>query len=252
MEILVNQLPSGGYEYNFPSISLKPMSFLDMVKYMESAPEGKIEKYIYDIKLLIAEDSNIANCYVMDLDFLIFYKKLISVSNDMTYNLTVTCSNCGSTIKKRVSLDRDIKFNQIDSNLMNGARIELCGNEYDTKVPTVQQFLDVLSSVQRYKSVNDLDIIKTMSIIGDFSNQGNQIQKDVLNATHNDITLLIALKELYFDRLDTIKVGCPSCSKDTNTEERREMTVSVNSLIVDFFRDICNNCPIDGSKILFK
>jgi len=252
MEILVSQLPSGGYGYDFPSISIKPMSFLDMVKYMESVPEGKIEKYIYDIKLLIAEDSNINNCYVMDLDFLIFYKKLISVSSDMTYNLTVNCSNCGKSIRKRISLDKDIQFNQIDPNLMNGARIELCGNEYDTKVPTVKDFLEVLGTVQRHKSVNDLDIIKTMSIIGDFSTQGNAIQKDVLNATHEDITLLIALKELYFDRLDPIKVSCPSCNKEGNTEERRVMTVSVNSLIVDFFRDICDNCPINGSKILFK
>ena len=39
---------------------------------------------------------------------------------------------------------------------------------------------------------------------------------------------------------------------EKGVEERRGITVSVESLIVDFSREICNNCPLDGSKILFK
>ena len=69
---------------------------------------------------------------------------------------------------------------------------------------------------------------------------------------HKDITLLLALKELYNNRLEPIEVYCPNCNNDKNIEERRGITVSVESLIVDFFREICNNCPLDGSKILFK
>ena len=49
-----------------------------------------------------------------------------------------------------------------------------------------------------------------------------------------------------------MSVICPECSKDLKPEERRIVTVSVENLIVDFFRDLYINSPIDGSKILFK
>ena len=42
------------------------------------------------------------------------------------------------------------------------------------------------------------------------------------------------------------------CNADKTIEERRSVAVSVDSLIVDFFREIRINNPIDGSKILFK
>ena len=95
-------------------------------------------------------------------------------------------------------------------------------------------------------------MIKTIALIKDFDILGNQIEKDVLEATHSDITLLLALRELYYDQLDPIYVQCPECNKGLKKEERRSVAVSVDSLIVDFFRDLSINSPINGSKILFK
>ena len=79
----------------------------------------------------------------------------------------------------------------------------------------------------------------------------NQVEDDVLNATHEDITLLLALKDIYFDSVNPIKLNC-SCENDKRPEERRGVVVSVDSLITDFFREIYLHNPIDGSKILFK
>ena len=84
MEILTTQLPSGGYKYPFTTVSISPMNFLQITKYLENCPQDPLEKYLYDIRLLKEEDPNIQNCYVMDLDFLIFLKKLITVSDDLT------------------------------------------------------------------------------------------------------------------------------------------------------------------------
>jgi len=95
-------------------------------------------------------------------------------------------------------------------------------------------------------------MIKTIALIKDFDFQGNQVEQDVLQATHSDITLLMALRDLYYDRLEPVQVYCPECNKGLKPEERRSVAVSVESLIVDFFRDLYINCPIDGSKILFK
>ena len=92
-------------------------------------------------------------------------------------------------------------------------------------------------------------MIKTIAMIDGFDTKANQIESDVLGATHEDITLLLALRELYYDRLEPIKIECPSCRADGR---EASVAVSVETLTVDFFRDLCSNSPIDGTKILFK
>ena len=250
MEILTSQLPSGGFGYSFPSVTINPMTFMEICTYLENVPSDPLEKYLYDINVLRNEDKKILDCYVMDVDFLIFYKKLCTISGDLTYNLSVTCPDCGKKIEKKISLNKDIHFKQIDSKIMNGAIIELGGEKFETCVPTVRDFLKVFEKYLTYRKVEDLGMIKTIALIKGFENQGNLIEQKVLGATHEDITLLLALRDLYYDRVENISVVCPECSK--NQERRKLVTVSVDSLIVDFFRDLCNNSPIDATKILFK
>lgn len=253
MNILTSQLPSGGFGYKFPSVSVSPMNFLQITKYLENLPSNDpLEKYLFDINLLLQEDETIMDCYIMDVDFLIFYKKLCTVSEGLSYEIEVTCPDCGKKIKKTINFDKDIHFKQIDQKIMNGAYIELGGHKYETIVPTVRDFMKVFQTYLRYRSVTDLKMIKTIALVKDFDYQGNQIEKDVLEATHSDITLLLALRDLYYDRLEPITVYCPDCNKGKIAKERRGITVSVESLTVDFFRDLCNYSPIDGSKILFK
>lgn len=248
MEIISSYLPSAGIGYKFPSIHLNPMTFLEMTQYTEATKDiTPIERYFYDIRMLVDEDHNILNCYIMDIDFLIFYKKLISVSGNTIMNVTVQCPRCGTTIKREVDLEKDIKFENIDEKIMNGAQIMLSGKKYDIRIPTVQNLLKVFDVFKRYSRVNDLKMMKTLSLFEEFDTRSQQIEKDVLGATREDITLLLALRELYFDRVEPIIAYCPKCDK-----ERRGMTISVDSLVVDFFQSVCLNSKFDGSKIIFK
>lgn len=253
MNIDVKLLPSGGIGYNFPSVNINPMTFSGICDYMARVPkDDNLGKYLFDIEMLKSEDPNILNCYIMDVDFLIFYKKLITVSEDLSYQIEVKCPECGRKIKKTVSFEHDIHFKQIDPKIMNGAKIELGGHSYETIVPTVREFGRVFSKYLTYRKITDLKMIKTIALIKDFEMRANQVEEDVLGATHNDITLLLALRDLYYDQLEPITLYCPECNKGLDKSERRGVTVSVESLIVDFFRDLYVNCPIDGSKILFK
>jgi endogenous inhibitor of DNA gyrase (YacG/DUF329 family) len=253
MVILTSQLPSGGYGYSFPSVPVSPMTFYEICNYLENVPSDPLDKYLYDIKALCNEDQRILDCYMMDVDFLIFYKKICTVSGKLTYNINVKCPDCGSNIKKTVSLEKDIHFKQVDPKVMAGAIIELGGNKYETFVPTLRDFLRVFEKYLKYRKVEDLDIIKTIALIKNFENNGNQVETSVLEATHEDITLLLALKDLYYERIEPINVYCPNCNKDIKDKERRKsVAVSVDSLIVDFFRDLCDNSPIDATKVLFK
>lgn len=252
MDIITTQLPSGGVGYNFPSISVSPMTFVEICNYLDNVPSDPLDKYLYDIRMLIKEDEKIKDCYVMDVDFLIFYKKLCTVSSDLSYQISVTCPDCGTPIKKTISFEKDIHFRQIDPKIMNGARVDIGGHKYDTIVPTVNDFMRVFGNYLRYRTITDLKMIKTIALIKDFEILGNQVENDILNAKHSDITLLLALRELYYDHLEPVEVFCPKCNKGLKKTERRGVAVGVESLIVDFFRELSINSPIDGSKILFK
>jgi hypothetical protein len=112
--------------------------------------------------------------------------------------------------------------------------------------------MKVFNVYLRYRKITDLKMIKTIALIKDFDYKGNQVESDVLGAKYDDITLLMAMQELYYDQLEPVALYCSECNKGLKPEERRSVAVSVESLIVDFFRDISINSPIDGSKILFK
>ena len=253
MEVLSSYLPSAGIGYDFSTIHLNPMTFLEMTNYTEGTKDiTPIERYFYDIRLLTREDSNILKCYIMDIDFLIFYKKLISVSSGTTMKVTVQCPTCGATLKKEINLEKDIKFESIDKKIMNGALVELGGHKYTINVPTVQDLLRVFNVFSRYSRATDLKMMKTISLFKDFETNSQQIEKDVLGATRQDITLLLALRDLYFDRIEPVTVYCPNCNKGKTKEERRGVAISVDSLVVDFFQSVCINNGLDGSKILFK
>ena len=248
MEIISSYLPSAGIGYKFPSIHLNPMTFLQMTRYTEDTKDlSQIEKYFYDIRMLIDEDKNILNCYIMDLDFLIYYKKLISVSGNTTLTISVQCPSCGTVIKRDVDFEKDIKFETVDEKIMHGAQINLGGKKYEIRVPTVQNLLKVFDIFKRYSRVNDLKMMKTLALFEEFDTKSQEIEKDVLGATREDITLLLALQELYFDRVEPIKTICPKCDK-----ERRGMAISVSSLVVDFFQSLTLNSKFDGTKIVFK
>lgn len=253
MNILTSQLPSGGYGYNFSNVSVSPMTFLQITKYLENVPgtDDKLARYMFDLRNLVEEDRNILDLYIMDADFLIFYKKLITVSSDTTFQVTIECPECGHKISTGISMNKDIHFKAVEKETMGGANIVFGnGHRYNTVIPTVREFFRTLDRYIRFKKIEDIRLIKTISLIqGEYP---NQIEDDVLQAKHSDITMLLALYELYFDRVEPIEVHCPECEKEKNPEERRGIAVSVDTLIADFFREICVNCPIDGDKILFE
>ena len=130
MTVLTSQLPSGGYGYSFPSVEIRPFTFLELNGYLENVPSDPLEKYVFDIKVLCKDDPKVYDLYVMDLDFLIFFKKLCTVSADLSYNLTIKCPDCGNMVKKRVTLDQDIHFTQIDNSVMDGAVISINNHKY--------------------------------------------------------------------------------------------------------------------------
>lgn len=245
MEILSQHLPSGGYGYPFPSVNINPMTYLEVVGYLENVPTDRLSKYLFDIKWVTADDPKINDCYIMDLDYLIFMKKIITVSKDLAMNITVECPYCHKKIEEKILINK-LMFKAADDAVMEGAEIELNGSIYSIKPPTVREFEKVFENFLRYKKIDNIDTIKLISLVEEFHSNPNKVEAAVLNATHDDITMLMALKELYFDRVEPIELSCKHC------KEGRYQTVRVNELIVDFFREIIKHNKLTADKIKFK
>lgn len=251
MEILSQHLPSGGYGYEFPSVNIKPMTYLDIVGYLESVPTDPLSKYLFDIRWICADDPKIKSCYIMDIDYLIFMKKILTVSKDLTMNVTIKCPHCGKNIETKVVIN-DLMFKAADQAVMEGAVVEINNRTYNIKPPTVAEFENVFVKYLKYRKIENLDTIKLISLITEFDMNPNGVENTIVNATHEDVTMLMALKELYFDRVEPIQVYCQHCNKGKSQEERRYQTVQVNNLTVDFFREIPKHNKLTSDKINFK
>lgn len=251
MEILTQHLPSGGYGYGFPSINIKPMTYLNIVEYLENVPSDSLSKYLFDTRWVIADDQNISDCYIMDLDYLIFMKKLLSVSRDLSVKVRATCPKCKKEIERSISIDK-IMFKAIDPDVMEGAVVNIDGKTFNIKPPTVREFENVFGNYLRVRKIKDLDTIKLISLVQEFNMNPNGIEDTILNAKYEDITMLMALKDLYFNRVEPVNISCDTCNKGKSDTERRYMAVGVNNLIVDFFREIPRYNPVGPNKIEFK
>jgi Zn finger protein HypA/HybF involved in hydrogenase expression len=274
MELLTEKLPSG-YRYNFISLHLMPMTFAQILEYMENVPENEVEKLYFDYKLVLQDDPNVDNLLYCDLYYIIFLKKCISISKDEEYKLSVTCPVCHKDIKAKVKLS-EIEFNKLDRQFINGVSVNFSGGYRDIKMPTVSEFMRIFSKYRMYKKISDLRIIRLISLFAESSTYLQRVETQVVNATYKDIAMLTMLDKLYFELIKPININCPHCEDEFNANKEKEIAsmidnekseaeinevrnsnyggiaVGIDSLIVNFFRDIIENNKLTDNEIVFR
>lgn len=249
---MTSNLPSKGLNYNFMGVQIKPMFYGQILEYMENVPKGDLEKFYFDYCLMKEDDPNIGNLYVPDFEFCRYYKKVLTISKDESYTTSFKCPECGTKFYSKVSL-REIKFSNIDPDIIDGKCIELGNNIYDIKLPTVNEFLKVLQVYRRYKKLSDIRLVQLISIFPEAIKYPNRYENLVVNAQYSEIAALTMLHSIYFDSIEPITVYCPKCNEGIdNPKEMRGMEVGVDSLASNFFRDILINNQFDKSKILSR
>jgi len=229
MIVSINQLVG---EYSFPAIVLHPMNFKQFVQYIDPAnkPSTKVASYMKDLELILNDDPNCYDLRIYDADYVIFRKKLASVTSKSIATITTTCPDCGAQIRTRISAD-DIKFRKLEDLPKS---IVLSGKEYELEIPTVREFLLKTSNIiSSDKSDIGIEIVKLMTLFKE--REMSKVINIVNNATHEDIIKLMDLLE-YTDSTLPIPVEC-SCKK----EKGGNTVVSVSSLITDMFLDLYSN-----------
>lgn len=253
MQLFTENLPSG-YSYDFVSLEIKPMTFAQILEYVENYPNGDLEKYYFDYCTLRMDDPDkVDKLLVPDLEYCIFLKKALSISKDTIITSTVECPHCKSKVQLKTDVQKDIHYSHIDQLYLNGCEVKLSdGNYHRIKIPTIMDFLMVFKNYRRNKKITDLKLIKIISLFEDATKYPMKYEDLVLNAKYEDITLFTMLSQIIYELVDPRVVKCPTCAANKDNTNDGGIVVEVTSLITDFFRDVLVNNGIDDSKIVFR
>lgn len=241
MILSVEDIPSKGKFGHVPPLNLRPLTFIEMLEYNNDVAGNSIKSYLKDINWLIRMDKGILNQSLYDLDYIIFMMKVHTISDNKEFSTDVKCT-CG--FKNRVDFDlSNFVFKDIEKGAQELQNVLLGGFKYKIRVPKVSDFLEVINKYNLYQKVSDVDVVKIISMFAEFKTMPNDIERAVLNASRDEISILYSVENRYLDSVESIKVKCSNCDKHGG------MTVGVGSLIVDMFRDVLLNNPVDESKI---
>lgn len=212
MLITINELPSRGIDEKSEQVNLRPLTFRELLIYTREQESAKddFSKFIVDYNEFKSKVTNWKSISLMDLDYLLFRFKKLTVSDDKEFSVELACSDCGS-------------LNQLylDSSLINTSQslrydyrgsIVLNNKTYTYEVPTLEVFDQVLTKISRYKKGFELKLIRLISCFPDFKNNPNEIESLVVNAKGDDIIRLSVLDSMYFNSKININHKCNNCS----------------------------------------
>lgn len=280
MQLLTQTLPSG-YKYPFEAIEIKPMTFSQILEYLENVPSNPVEKYYFDYCLLRGkEDENpqIDDLLLIDFEFVLYMKKALTISENMEYNTSVKCPRCGTTLRYKISL-AGIEFDKMDPDALTGFQVQFNGLFMVVRMPTVRQFMEVFKKYRLYKKVTDMRIIKLISLFEMSELYLQRVETAVVNATYGDIGTLMTLDNIFFDFIKPFKANCHQCTQmyqpteadifnakekygikpeDELPEEyineikynNGGIEIRLESLVSNFFRDVADNNRLTSEKIL--
>jgi hypothetical protein len=247
---MTSSLPSG-CKYRFESITIKPMFFAQVLEYEENCPKDEVEKYYFDYCVVKGDDPNIDELLVPDMEYLVFLKKALTISREVTFSASLTCPECGAKYTHRINVPRDVHFASIDEKLITGMNIKV-GNEFHkVRVPTMKEFLSVLSNYRRIKKLSDMKLIKLIALFKDASTYPNKYEQLVTEAVYEDLSAMVMLSELCYEVVDPVESFCPSCNKDVvETSKKRGTVIDLSGLITNFFRLIVENNRASEYQVL--
>lgn len=212
MRITINELPSRGIDDRSEEININPLTFRDLLTYTRNQESAKDElsKFLVDYNQFKSKVNNWKSISLMDLDYLIFRYKKLTVSDDKEFSVELTCEDCGS----RNQLYLDSTLINVSKQLRYDYRgsIVLNNKTYTYEVPTLEFFDSVLTKIIKYNKGFELKLIKLITCFPDFKNSPNEIESLVVNAKGDDIIRLSVLYSMYFDSKININHKCKNCS----------------------------------------
>ena len=130
--------------------------------------------------------------------------------------------------------------------------VEFSGESRIVRMPTVAEFMTIFGNYRRFKKVTDMKVIKLISLFKDATMYQQLIENAVVRSTHEDITMLATLDQLFFNTIKPIKAYCENCKKLELPNSEKGVEIGIDKLISNYFREIIENNPLTGSKIVLR
>ena len=143
------------------------MTFGQILEYLENCPDEKkspVEKYYFDYCLIKDDDMNINNLFLIDMEYVIYFKKALTIAEDLSYDSSTPCPKCGAPLNYHVSL-AGIQWNHMQPELYEGITVTFGGGAHKVRMPRVNEFFDVFKKYRVYKKITDMKIIKMIEYI---------------------------------------------------------------------------------------
>ena len=237
----VKNLPSKGIKYDFEVLELSPLTYSMIKKYSAfETRDNLVKKYYRDITHLIKRLPKWESLLLCDLDALIFAIKYITIQEDKSVDLPITCSNCNVEFSSNFDINK-IDFEQLNEDFTEFKNIKLGDKKYPINhYATVGEFFKVVNNVMH----NSADLSRYELYLLTFLDYNNNLDlyNVIQGATHEEITALNTLYEKDSCESKPVTLKCSSCGK--------EVVVRLNNLITDLFRCIYINTYV-RSELLF-
>ena len=163
MLITTNELPSKGKLNSFKGdINISALTYKELVDYMSTPEYNPLKAYKKDILLLQNKGVDLSTISLVDLDYLIFFQKAVTISEESTFSSNTKCIHCKKSIPYKFHTS-EIRFIEYEKSKIP-IQIELNNINKKIVVPSVERFLTILNNYIVHNLNIKLDLIKLYSI----------------------------------------------------------------------------------------
>lgn len=242
MIIKPQDLPTLGQDCSTESVNIRPLSFIELFNYVNNEELDPISKLIRDIDLLTAMDSKINDLSMLDLPFIDYMMKALTISSELKFNYEYRCSCCNEMRSATIS-SQDLEFKNILIEYLKVKCIEVGGIKFNYHPTSIADFRNLLTKLSKYHYKDDIKLIKLACLFR--SEEGDlNTDLDIFNAlVHEDLKLVVMLMKIYFDLIEPIKL---SCSNGPGSD------VALGDVTSDLFRLLLQSNSINPDQIYFK
>jgi hypothetical protein len=224
-------LPSSGIEERSKAIEVRGLNFTELLEYTKSknSCKNEFDNFILDYSWVKRKISNWQDISLIDLDFVIYTIKRLTVSDNAEFSTEMRCTNCNAINELYLSADQVKMPDPLRYDIRG--KIVLSGQDLQFEIPMLDFFDECFSKIARYKNVKDLQVIKLITCFPEFKNNPNRIQNLVANAVVDDIVALSTLEAMYFDSQLTFDYKCSKCGGG-------HWSIGIRALIDNVFRSL--------------
>lgn len=250
VKVTTEMLPSAGrLGGKDREIILKSMTMKEMLDYTREPAQTHLLRVQRDLRMLKKDFPDVGKLFLIDLDALIFIKKVISFSKTEDIVIDEVCPYCKTKQKVNINLTKSLDNCLVPDEALKIKEIILQEKKFKFKIPSIevyQKCLDKFCYYDKDKYDDNLSerIITLCACLG-FLERPNEVRFSIEDAKLDEIAALNQVYNWVCGSRKFHRYVCKRCGKEAD--------IVVSDMSADMFRALYTN--LEGSylnKIVFE